>query len=95
MDSAVVEGLLKAIRDAVAVKNRGDDVVLPPFDPEKNDNGAESWCGAIDSIAADLGWSSITTVAKAGKALKGSALLWYETWDPDDGRSWENFKTTI
>lgn len=95
MDSATLEGLLKAIRDAVAVKQRGDDVVLPPFDPAKNDNGAENWCTTIDSIAKDLEWSSITTVAKAGKALKGSALLWYETWEPEEGRSWENFRTTL
>lgn len=95
MDPATVEGLLKAIRDAVSVKQRGEDVVLPPFDPAKNDNGVDNWCTTIESIAKDLEWSSITTVAKAGKALKGSALLWYETWDPEEGRSWENFKTTI
>lgn len=56
-----------------------DDVVLPPFDPEKNENGAESWCSSFNSIAEDKGWSSITTVAKAGKSLRGSVLLWYET----------------
>lgn len=95
MDPAIMEGLLKAIRDAVTVKRQGDDVMLPPFDPAKNDNGADNWCTTIDVIAGDLGWSSITTVAKAGKALKGSALLWYETWDPEEGRSWENFRTTI
>lgn len=95
MDPAVVEGPLKAIRDAVAGTPRGDDVVLPPFDPDKNDNGASSWCTNIGAIAADLGWSTITTVAKAGKALKGSALLWYETWEPDEGRTWEQFKITV
>lgn len=95
MDPDVLEGLLKAIRDAVAGNRREDDVVLPPFDPEKNDNGAESWCNNIDTIAEDRGWSSITTVSKASKALKGSSLLWFETWDPDGGITWENFKTCI
>lgn len=95
MDPAVLEGLLKAIRDAVSDRHRGDDVVLPPFDPAKNENGAESWCSSINSIAVDLGWSSVTTVAKAGKALKGSALLWYETWEPEEGKTWEAFRTTL
>ncbi|CAK1550655.1 unnamed protein product, partial [Leptosia nina] len=84
MDSAVLEGLLIAIKDAVSGNRGEDDVVLPPFDPDKNDNGAESWCNNIDTIAKDRGWSSITTVSKAGKTLKGSALLWFETWDPDE-----------
>lgn len=95
MDPAIVENLLKAIQDALSDRRRGDDVVLPPFDPEKNENGAASWCRSINSIAVDMGWSNITTVAKAGKALKGSALLWYETWDPEEGRSWEEFRTTL
>ncbi|KAF9408849.1 hypothetical protein HW555_011597 [Spodoptera exigua] len=54
-----------AIRDAVAGNRNEDDVVLPPFDPEKNDNGAENWCNNIDTVAKDRGWSSITTVSKA------------------------------
>ncbi|KAF9414765.1 hypothetical protein HW555_007397, partial [Spodoptera exigua] len=54
------------IRDAVAGNRNEDDVVLPPFDPEKNDNGAENWCNNIDTVAKDRGWSSITTVSKAG-----------------------------
>lgn len=95
MDPAVLESLLKAIRDGIAGNRGEDDVMLPPFDPEKNDNGAESWCNNIDTVAKDRGWSGITTVSKAGKALKGSALLWFETWDPDNGRTWENFKTCI
>lgn len=92
MDPDMLESLLKTICEAVAGNRRDDDVVLPPFDPEKNDNGAEVWCNNIDSIAKNRGWSSITTVSKAGKVLKGSALLWFETWDPDEGRTWENFK---
>ncbi|KAF9410435.1 hypothetical protein HW555_010486, partial [Spodoptera exigua] len=57
--------LVCAIRDAVAGNRNEDDVVLPPFDPEKNDNGAENWCNNIDTVAKDRGWSSITTVSKA------------------------------
>lgn len=95
MDPALAEGLLKAIQSALSDRRRGDDVVLPPFDPEKNENGAESWCRTIGSIAKDMGWSDITTIAKAGKALKGSALLWYETWDPEEGRTWEEFKSSL
>ncbi|KAF9417907.1 hypothetical protein HW555_005052, partial [Spodoptera exigua] len=53
------------IRDAVAGNRNEDDVVLPPFDPEKNDNGAENWCNNIDTVAKDRGWSSITTISKA------------------------------
>lgn len=96
MDPTILEGLLKAIHDAVSgSRRRDDDVALPVFDPSTSDSGAESWCKNIDTLAKELGWSSITTVAKAGKALKGSALLWFDTWDPSGGRSWENFRSAI
>lgn len=46
-------------------------------------------------LGADFGWSGIAKVAKAGKALKSSALTWYETWEPQEGRTWENFRNEI
>lgn len=95
MDPSVVESLLNAIRDAVTANRRQDDVALPTFDPVLGDNGAEPWCDNIEAIAKEFGWSSIAKVAKAGKALKGSALLWFESWDPSTGRTWENFRTEI
>lgn len=88
--------LLKAIRDAVSTTHHNDDdVALPLFNPDRNDCGSASWCDSIEVLAKDLKWSSIKTAAKAGKALKGSALTWFETWDPSEGRSWENFRRDI
>lgn len=43
----------------------------------------------------EFGWSNAATVAKAGKARKGSALLWFETWDPAEGRSWDNLRLEL
>ena len=74
---------------------RDDDIVLPVFDPTASDLGAESWCNNLETLSKEFGWSSIATVAKAGKALKGSALLWFETWDPEEGRSWENLRREL
>lgn len=96
MDCTALEGLLKAIRDAVSGQRRpDDDVALPVFDPATSDNGASGWCDNIEELSKEFGWSSIATVAKAGKALKGSALLWFESWNPSSGRSWENFRNDI
>lgn len=95
MDTTALEGLLKVICDAVATNRRQDDVVLPIFDPATSDGGAETWCENIAALGKEFGWSSIAIVAKAGKALKGSALVWFETWEPQSGRSWENFRTEI
>ncbi|KAF9419247.1 hypothetical protein HW555_004174 [Spodoptera exigua] len=64
MDPETVGNLLKAIRDAVQQKD--DDIALPVFDPDKSDCGAKSWCDSIDTLRADLKWSSIRTAAKAG-----------------------------
>lgn len=92
MDIEAVTGLLKAIRDAVSTtQQKDDDIALPLFDPDKNDCGAKSWCDSIETLRADLKWSSIKTAAKAGKALKGSALIWFDSWQPSEGRSWEKF----
>ncbi|KAH9629660.1 hypothetical protein HF086_001131 [Spodoptera exigua] len=96
MDLPVLQDLLKAIKDAVSgTRRRDDDVALPIFDPTTSDLGAESWCNNIETLSKEFGWSSVATVAKAGKALKGSALLWFETWDPVEGRSWENLRTEL
>lgn len=97
MEPTVLEGLLKAISDAVSGRRHADDdVALPVFDPATSDSGAEGWCKSIEELSKEFGWSSITTVAKAGKALKGSALLWFESWVPSKGgRTWENFRTDL
>lgn len=96
MDAEVIGDLLKTIRDAVSTSHqRDDDIALPVFDPDRNDCGATTWCSSIESLASELKWSSIKTAAKAGKALKGSALVWFESWEPSEGRSWENFRADI
>lgn len=96
MDSEAITNLLKAIRDAVSTtQQKDDDIALPLFDPDKNDCGAKSWCDSIEALRADLKWSSIKTAAKAGKALRGSAVTWFESWEPSEGRSWEKFSTDI
>ncbi|CAB3229515.1 unnamed protein product [Arctia plantaginis] len=96
MDSEVISELLKAIRDAVSTTHqKDDDIALPLFDPDKNDCGAKNWCCSIETLASELKWSSIKTAAKAGKALKGSALTWFESWEPSEGRSWEKFRADI
>lgn len=78
MDPALLEGLVNAIRDAVTGRRHAadDNVALLVFDPSTNDNGAESWCRSIEELSKEFGWSSIATLARAGKALKGSALLY-------------------
>lgn len=96
MDAEAIASILTAIRDAVSRPHSSDDdIALPVFDPDKNDCGAASWCDSIEALAKDLKWSSIKTAAKAGKALKGSALSWFETWEPSGGRSWENFRRDV
>jgi hypothetical protein len=91
----ILDSLVKAIRDAVATNQRHDDVALPLYNPEKNDNGADAWCRSIEKLGSELKWSSIQQAAKAGKALRGSALLWFETWEPETERSWEALRKDI
>lgn len=96
MESTVLlEGLVKAIRDAITTNQRHDDIALPLFDPEKNDNGAEGWCRSIEKLGAEFKWSSIQQAAKAGKALRGSALSWFEAWEPETERSWEALRKDL
>lgn len=96
MDVSAIAELLTAVRDAItSVHHKDDDIALPLFDPDKNDCDAACWCNSIETLAKEFKWSSIKTTAKAGKALRGSALLWFETWEPSEGRSWENFRTDI
>lgn len=81
VDPAVLEGLLKAIRDAVSGHRREDDVALPVFVSATSDNGPEGWCHSIDELSEEFGWSSITTAARPGKPLMGSPFAWCESWN--------------
>ena len=88
MDLPVLQELRKAMKDTLfSTHRRDDDIVLPVSDTTASDLDAESWCNNFGTLSKEFGWSSIATVAKAGKALKGSALLWFETCDPEEGRS--------
>lgn len=92
----MIGSFLQSIRGAVSTSHQNDDdVALPQYDPEKNDCGAASWCGSIEALAKEFRWSSLKTAAKAGKALRGSALIWFETWDPSEGRTWENLRVDV
>lgn len=93
--SQLLENMVKAIRDAITANQRHDDVALPLFDPDKNDNGAETWCRSIEKLGAEFKWSSIQQAAKAGKALRGSALAWFEVWEPETERSWEALRKDL
>lgn len=96
MDSDVTSKLLEAIREAVSsTRQKDDDIALPQFNPEKSNTGAASWCRSIEALSNEFQWSSLRTAARAGKALRGSALIWFESWDPSEGRSWENLRTDI
>lgn len=92
MDTELLRGLLAAVQEALSCNRRQDDVALPVFDPATSDNGAAAWC---DQLGTEFGWSSTAKVSKAGKALKGSVLIWFETWQPQDGRTWDNFSAEL
>ncbi|KAF9424318.1 hypothetical protein HW555_000457, partial [Spodoptera exigua] len=61
----LLEGLVKAIQDAITSNRRYDDIALPVFDPEKNENGAEGWCRSIEKLGAEFKWTSIQQAATA------------------------------
>lgn len=94
MDAELVKTLLESIKMAISTNRRQDDMALPAFDPEKMHNGAESWCKNIEDLGAELNWSSLQMVAKAGKALRGSAFSWFESWEPEH-RDWETFRQDL
>lgn len=50
---------------------------------------------AIRDAVSTMKWSSIKKAAKAGKALNESALKWFESWAPSEGRSWEKLRADI
>lgn len=95
MDANVLHDLLTTLKDAVRANGKHDDVALPLFNPEKTDNGAEPWCCSIEKLGKEFSWSSIHQAAKAGKALRGSALSWFESWEPETERDWVAFRKEI
>ncbi|CAG5057107.1 unnamed protein product [Parnassius apollo] len=95
MDVELVKGLLETIQNAMVSNKLHDDVAVSIFNPDKSYDGAAAWCESFNKLGDGLNWISFEKVAKAGKALRGSALSWFETWDPETDRSWEEFKKYI
>ncbi|CAG5032598.1 unnamed protein product [Parnassius apollo] len=83
MDVELVKGLLEAIRNAMVSNKRHDDVAVPIIDPDKSNYGAAAWCESFDKLGEEFKWSSFEKFVKVGKALRGSALSWFETWESD------------
>ncbi|KAH9641258.1 hypothetical protein HF086_016431 [Spodoptera exigua] len=94
MDAELVKTLLESIKMAISTNRRQDDISLPSFDPEKMHNGADSWCKNIEDLGAEFNWTSLQMVAKAGKALRGTAFSWFESWEPEH-RDWETFRQDL
>ncbi|CAG5050432.1 unnamed protein product [Parnassius apollo] len=92
MDVELVKGLLETIQNVMVSNMRHDDSAVSIFDLDKNNDGAAAWCESFDKLGDELKWSSFEKVAKAGKALRSSALSWFDTWEPETGRLWEEFK---
>ncbi|CAG5050435.1 unnamed protein product [Parnassius apollo] len=83
MNVELVKGLLETIQNVMVSNMRHDDSAVSIFDLDKNNDGAAAWCESFDKLGDELKWSSFEKVAKAGKALRGSALSWFDTWEPE------------
>ncbi|CAG5050426.1 unnamed protein product [Parnassius apollo] len=83
MDVEMLKGLLETIQNVIVSNKRHDDVAVPIFDPDKSNDGAAVWCESFDKLGDELKWSSFEKVAKAGKALRGSALSWFDPWEAE------------
>ncbi|CAG5046532.1 unnamed protein product [Parnassius apollo] len=81
MDVELVKGLLETIQNAMVSNKRYVNLAVPIFDPDKSNDGAAAWCETFNKLADELKWSSFEKTAKAGKALRGSALSWFDTWE--------------
>ncbi|CAG5046550.1 unnamed protein product [Parnassius apollo] len=71
MDVQLVKGLLETIQNAMVSNKRYDNLAVLIFDPDKSNDGAAAWC---NKLGEELKWSSFEKDAKAGKALRSSAL---------------------
>lgn len=94
MDPEVMKTMLESIATAISSNRRANDIALPVFHPEKSNNGAEAWCKSVEDLAVEFHWSGLQMVALAGKALRGSASIWFDSWEPPQ-RDWETFKDNI
>ncbi|CAG5032604.1 unnamed protein product [Parnassius apollo] len=83
MDVELVKGLLETIRNAMVSNKQHDDEAVPIIDPDKSNYEAAAWCESFDKLGEEFKWSSFEKVAKAGKALLGSALSWFETLESE------------
>lgn len=68
---------------------------MPRFDPDICDDGPQAWCNEIQALGRDFGWPDKVLVAVAGRALRGSAANWFQSWLPNTGRSWTKFQTDL
>lgn len=59
--------------------HRGDELMIPPFDPTKDDMTIEKWIQHVDELSKQYGWNDRAIMRLIPSRLKGHARQWYDT----------------
>lgn len=74
--------------------HRGDELMIPLFDPAKDDLVIEKWIEHVDDLAAQYDWDDRAIMRLIPGRLKGHARQWYDT-RPRLAITWSEIKKSL
>lgn len=86
--------LAEAMRQIKSPRVDPSSIIIPPFDPIQDDQGAAKWCEEVDKLRNTFNWSDHECLVRAATGLTGDAKDWYSAWKPEE-KNWTNFRTEL
>lgn len=75
----IVEGIDRRSQTRGSCIHKGDELMIPLFDPEKDNLVIDKWIEHVDELAAQYEWDEKAIMRLIPSRLKGHARLWYDT----------------
>lgn len=72
----------------------GDELLVPVFDPSRDDAVIENWLAKVDNLAERYRWDDDTVIRLIPGRLRGNARQWYDENLKYDS-SWNELKTSM
>lgn len=74
--------------------HKGDELMIPLFDPSKDDLVVEKWIEHVDDLAAQYDWDDKAILRLIPGRLRGHARQWYDARPRLTG-TWNNIKDSL
>lgn len=90
----IIDSLDRRSNTRSSCVHRGDELMIPIYDPSKDELIIEKWIEHVDELAAQHGWDDRDIMRLIPRRLRGHARQWYDA-RPRLAIAWEDIKESL